>query len=119
MKNIQQLVSKFVDELEAIVRKTAMDEMDTKIAAVLGKAKASGKGRDYIRAAHKRTPEELEKLKERIKQVLGAEPGMRSEQIQEKLEVGPAELQLPLRQLLEDGELKAKGVARGRQYWVK
>ena len=64
------------------------------------------------------SPEDLEALSERFASFVKANPGLRIEQINKQLGTTTKDLALPIRKLIADGTLKAKGKKRSTTYFA-
>ncbi|MBA3818425.1 MAG: DNA-binding protein [Deltaproteobacteria bacterium] len=119
---IQKLVDGFVTQLAELWRRAAIDSL-TGLDAGMGRGKgrvmampgAAGRGRG--RGA-KRTGDELDQLADSFVEYVRANPGLRIEQINKQLGTSTKELALPIRKLLADGVLKAKGKKRSTAYFA-
>jgi predicted HTH transcriptional regulator len=114
MKNLETLVKRFVTDMESVLRQHTMAAVQTSLGKP-SKVKLKTPGIP----AGKRSPVELEQVKKKITDLLRKTPGQSSEQLQKVLLRSGAELQLPLKQLMDDKLLRAEGTARGRRYWLR
>jgi len=64
----------------------------------------------------KRTPADLEALSEKFASFVKANPGLRIEQINKELGTSTKDLALPIRKLIADGIVSAKGQKRSTTY---
>ena len=117
--DIQRLVDSFVASVTALARRAAMDTLES----ALGKNSARGgspalarAGRGRARGA-KRTSDELDKLQDDFMGFVAKNPGLRIEQINKQLNTSTKDLALPIRKLIADGSLKAKGKKRSTTYF--
>jgi hypothetical protein len=132
---IQQMTDEFVEELYQAIRGAAYELIE---AALLGDRTALGmggrRGRRGRRGASapaaggarvanarrpkgaKRSTEELEQLKSTLIGYVKKNPGQRIEQIGEALGVPTRELVLPMRKLIGEKAVKAKGHKRSTTY---
>jgi hypothetical protein len=67
----------------------------------------------------KRPPDELKALADKFVSFVAKNPGLRIEQINAQLGTTTKDLALPIRKLIADGALKAKGSKRSTQYFAK
>jgi hypothetical protein len=122
MSNMQnemaRVVASFVAEITEIAKRAARDQLDAAFGMGSSRAPrassaspARGRGRGV-----KRTSGDLEKLGEKFYEYVKANPGLRIEQINQKLGTSTKDLQLPIRKMIADGELKAKGKKRSTTY---
>lgn len=114
---IETLIQTFSTTLRQAIREDLQGELQAVLGAAWG-GKSGAKGVKLLIAKAKRTPTDLEDVKSRIVATLKEEPDLRNEDLQKRLKMEGADLQLPLRQLVEEKVLKFKGVARGRTYRV-
>jgi hypothetical protein len=117
---LQKLVDGFVAQLSEIWRRQAIDSL-TGMGGGRGQGGRAGGsdlslGRGRGRGA-KRTAEELEQLADAFVEFVSKNPGLRIEQINKQLGTTTKDLALPIRKLLEDGVVKAKGKKRSTAYF--
>ena len=117
---VQKLVDGFVLQLAEIWRRQAIDSL-TGMGGGRGQGGRAGGGdlsigRGRGRGA-KRTAEELEQLADAFVEFVSKNPGLRIEQINKQLGTSTKDLALPIRKLLEDGVVKAKGKKRSTAYF--
>lgn len=116
--DIQRLVDGFVAQITELAKRAAIDGLES----ALGKSAARGAagtirlGRGRGRGA-KRTADELEKLQDEFLAFVTKNPGLRIEQINKQLGTTTKDLALPIRKLIADGSLKAKGKKRSTTYF--
>jgi predicted transcriptional regulator len=67
----------------------------------------------------KRTSDELDKLQSQFLEFVRDNPGLRIEQINKKLGTTTKDLALPIRKLIAEGQLSAKGKKRSTTYFSK
>ena len=118
--DIQRLVDGFVAQVTELARRAAMDTLESALgrggSARGGSAGMVRIGRSRGRGA-KRTSNELDKLQDDFLSFVGKNPGMRIEQINKQLGTTTKDLALPIRKLIADGLLKAKGKKRSTVYF--
>ena len=117
---VQKLVDGFVLQLADLWRRQAIDSL-TGMEGVRGAVRARGAaalsiGRVRGRGA-KRTAAELDQLADSFVEYVTKNPGLRIEQINKELGTSTKDLQLPIRKLLADGAIKAKGKKRSTTYF--
>ena len=118
--DIQRLVDGFVAQVTELARRAAIDTLESALGR--GSSTRGGStgmvriGRSRGRGA-KRTSDELEKLQDDFLSFVGKNPGMRIEQINKQLGTTTKDLALPIRKLIADGSLKAKGKKRSTVYF--
>jgi len=118
---VQKLVDGFVGELLEIWRRQAIDTLTGGMGGGRGqggRAASSGLslGRGRGRGA-KRTSNELDQLADGFVEFVTKNPGLRIEQINKQLGTTTKDLALPIRKLLSDGVIKAKGKKRSTAYF--
>jgi hypothetical protein len=118
---MNRVVAEFVAQITELAKTAAIETLQT----VLGNqtrraAPASGgaaPGRVRGRGA-KRSPDELDKLAERFQVFVKENPGLRIEQINKQLGTTTKDLALPIRKLLAEGAIHAKGQKRSTTYFA-
>ena len=120
---MSRVVATFVAEITEIAKRAARDQLDAAFgggggrsggrASSSGGSVSSGRGRGR---GVKRTSGDLEKLADKFYEFVKSNPGLRIEQINHKLGTSTKDLQLPIRKMIADGELKAKGKKRSTTY---
>jgi hypothetical protein len=118
---IQNLVQDFVAQITE-AWKRAVSEALTGVQAGGGRGGRRGGGASAAstasrRKGEKRTADELDGLAERFQAFVKDNPGLRIEQINKQLGTSTKDLQLPIRKLIADGAVKAKGEKRSTQYF--
>lgn len=117
---VQKLVEGFVSALSEIWRRQAIDTLTGGMGGrgQGGRSAASaislGRGRGR---GSKRTTDELEVLADGFVEFVTKNPGLRIEQINKQLGTSTKDLALPIRKLLADGVIKAKGKKRSTAYF--
>ena len=116
---VQKLVDDFVAQLGELWRRQAIDSL-TGMDGGRGRGRSAGAGlalgRPRGRGA-KRTADELEQLADSFVEFVTKNPGLRIEQINKQLGTSTKDLALPIRKLLADGVVKAKGKKRSTAYF--
>ena len=117
---VQKLVDDFVLQLSELWRRQAIENLTgLEVRGGRGARAAAaglGLGRSRGRGA-KRTAEELEQLADAFVEFVTKNPGLRIEQINKQLGTSTKDLALPIRKLLSDGVVKAKGKKRSTAYF--
>lgn len=115
--DIQRLVDGFVAQVTELARRAAMDTLENALGRSGAKGAVSSRvGRGRGRGA-KRTASELEKMQDEFLAFVTKNPGLRIEQINKEIGTNTKDLALPIRKLLADGSLKAKGKKRSTTYF--
>ena len=134
VKELYRIQQRFVTELTELAHRIAVE----KLAEAFGGRAAHG-ARDGVAVTHsydgdsdsdpapyrrvlshqrpKRSPEELEALAGRFAAFVQANPGLRIEQINKLLGTETRDLTLPIRKLIADGVIRAKGRKRSTTYF--
>jgi hypothetical protein len=118
MEIIEDMLRQFANEIEIVVRQQVADAV-TQITKGVGKGKPSTPRTKLLlrsRTAGKRSPELMEKQRGALLNYIEKNPGQRSEQIAKATGITTHDLALPIRQLIREKKIKAKGVARGTTY---
>jgi hypothetical protein len=116
--DIQRLVDGFVAQVTELARRAAIEGLDQALGRGGSKGGATPRvGRGRGRGA-KRTANELEKMQDEFLSFVGKNPGLRIEQINKQLGTTTKDLALPIRKLIADGSLKAKGKKRSTTYFA-
>jgi len=121
--NVESLIRGFADQLQAVIREQLSQEITSAVQAALGgpstRVKNATKAVPAPKAAKatgKRSPEEIEKLAAQLLSYISKNPEQRSEQIAQATNLTTGELVLPIKRLLAEKAIKAKGKARGTTY---
>jgi hypothetical protein len=117
---VQKLVEGFVSQLAELWRRQAIDSL-TGVGPGRGGRVGGGPvslsmGRGRGRGS-KRTSDELDQLADGFVEYVTKNPGLRIEQINKQLGTSTKDLALPIRKLLADGVIKAKGKKRSTAYF--
>lgn len=114
--DIQRLVDNFVAQITELANRAAVEGLAQAIGKRGGRAGAirltGGRGR-----GQKRTSDELEKTSDDFLAFVTKNPGLRIEQINKQLGTSTKDLALPIRKLIAEGYLKAKGKKRSTTYF--
>jgi hypothetical protein len=117
---MNRVVAGFVAQITELARRAAIDTLEAALTgtearrAVTAVAVSSGRARG--RGA-KRSADELDKLAERFQMFVRDNPGLRIEQINKQLGTTTKDLALPIRKLLADGAIHARGQKRSTTYY--
>ncbi len=114
--DIQRLVDNFVAQITELANRAAVEGLAQAIGkrggSRAGAIRLTGRGR-----GQKRTSDELEKTSEDFLSFVTKNPGLRIEQINKQLGTSTKDLALPIRKLIAEGYLKAKGKKRSTTYF--
>jgi hypothetical protein len=130
---MNRAVQGFVAQITELARRAAIDTLESAFggraarggapaavpAAAAGVAMASAGrvGRPRGGRGAKRSPADLEALSERFASFVKANPGLRIEQINKQLGTTTKDLALPIRKLISEGVISAKGQKRSTTYF--
>jgi len=133
MSNFQnemnQVVEGFVAQITELARRAALNTLEATfashgagrapIAAPQRAAVSAGAGAGRPRGGRgaKRRPEDLEALCNQFASFVKSHPGMRIEQINKELGTTTKELALPIRKLIAESRITAKGQKRSTAYF--
>jgi hypothetical protein len=119
---MNRVVDEFVAQITELAKSAAIETLrnvlgtQTRRTSTATTSTASA-GRVRGRGA-KRSPDELDKLAERFQVFVKENPGLRIEQINKQLGTTTKDLALPIRKLLADGSVHAKGQKRSTTYFA-
>ena len=118
---MNRVVAGFVAQITELARRAAIDTLEAALSGSEARRAATttsaGPGRVRGRGA-KRSPDELDKLAERFQTFVKENPGLRIEQINKQLGTTTKDLALPIRKLLAEGAVHAKGQKRSTTYFA-
>jgi hypothetical protein len=123
---MNRVVQGFVAQITELARRAAIDTLESAfggraprggapVAALAGSVGRVGRPRGGRGA--KRSSADLEALSDRFGSFVAANPGLRIEQINKQLGTTTKDLALPIRKLISEGMLKAKGQKRSTTYF--
>jgi hypothetical protein len=123
-------VQGFVAQIAELARRAALDTLESAFgsrssgrngggrAAVAAIAAGSGRaGRPRGGRGAKRTAADLEMLSDKFASFVKSNPGLRIEQINKELGTTTKDLALPIRKLIADSKITAKGQKRSTTYF--
>jgi hypothetical protein len=126
---MNQAVQGFVAQLTELARRAAMDTLESAFGSRSGRASGSRGavaattggvapvGRPRGGRGAKRTAEDLEALSSKFASFVKSHPGLRIEHINKELGTTTKDLALPIRKLIADGLISAKGKKRSTAYF--
>jgi hypothetical protein len=122
---IRSKIESFLGEITALVRKDALDSVrealgngTTPVRRGPGRPRGSMKSVASVGANGRRTSADVDATAQRLVTFVGANPGLRLEQIAAGLGVTTNELKLPVIKLLSSKVLKKTGERRGTKYFA-
>jgi hypothetical protein len=125
---MNRTVQGFVAQITELARRAAINTLESAfggrgangaavIAAAPVVAGAGRAGRPRGGRGAKRTPADLAALSDRVASFVKTNPGLRIEQINKQLDTTTKDLALPIRKLISDGVITAKGKKRSTTYF--
>jgi hypothetical protein len=124
MSDFQTQMNRVVDDFVAQITELAKNAAIETLKTVLGNqtrrstsTTSAPAGRVRGRGA-KRSPDELDKLAGNFQTFVKENPGLRIEQINKQLGTTTKDLALPIRKLLAEGAIHAKGQKRSTTYFA-
>ena len=127
--DMNHAVQGFVAQITELARRAALDTLESAFGGKAGRAGSAPAvaamappgvaraGRPRGGRGAKRTPADLEALSEKFAAFVKANPGLRIEQINKELGTTTKDLALPIRKLIADKEISAKGQKRSTTYF--
>jgi hypothetical protein len=125
--DMNRTVQGFVAQITELARRAALDTLESAFggragrgggAAVVASVGAGSVGRPRGGRGAKRTSADLEALSSKFASYVKAHPGLRIEQINKELGTTTKDLALPIRKLISEGMIKAKGKKRSTTYFA-
>ena len=129
MSNFQhemnQVVDGFVAQIAELARQAALNTLEATFAShgagraptVAPPRGGATMGRPRGGRGAKRRPEDLEALSNQFASFVKSHPGLRIEQINKELGTTTKDMALPIRKLIAEGRIAAKGQKRSTQYF--
>jgi len=127
--DMNQAVQGFVAQITELARRAALDTLESAFGGKAGRASGAPvvaamappgvarAGRPRGGRGAKRSPADLEALSEKFAAFVKVNPGLRIEQINKELGTTTKDLALPIRKLIADKEISAKGQKRSTTYF--
>ena len=127
---MNRTVQGFVAQITELARRAAINTLESAFGgrttrgsaaaapATNGSKRAVRVGRPRGGHGAKRSPADLEALSERFTTFVKANPGLRIEQINKELGTATKDLALPIRKLIAEGVIAAKGKKRSTTYFA-
>ena len=130
---MNRTVQGFVAQITELARRAAIDTLESAFGARGGSRNGGGAVSAAVAAAAtaglgrvgrprggrgaKRTAADLEALSQRFAAYVKSNPGLRIEQINKELGTSTKDLALPIRKLISEGQISAKGKKRSTTYF--
>jgi hypothetical protein len=124
---MNRVVQGFVSQITELARRAAIDTLESAFGARSGRSAPAAAavvasfgrvGRPRGGRGAKRSSADLEALSQRFASFVKANPGMRIEQINKELGTTTKDLALPIRKLISEGVISAKGQKRSTTYFA-
>ena len=126
---MNRVVQGFVAQITELARRAAIDTLESAFGGRGGRSASAAVaaltggnlgrvGRPRGGRGAKRSSADLEALSERFASFVKANPGLRIEQINKQLGTTTKDLALPIRKLISDGVVSAKGQKRSTTYFA-
>ena len=127
--DMNHAVQGFVAQITELARRAALETLESAFGGKTGRVVAAPAvaamappgvvraGRPRGGRGAKRTAEDLEALSAKFAAFVKANPGLRIEQINKELGTTTKDLALPIRKLIADKEISAKGQKRSTTYF--
>ena len=127
--DMNHAVQGFVAQITELARRAALDTLESAFGGKAGRSSGPPAvaatpppgvpraGRPRGGRGAKRSPEDLEALSEKFAAFVKANPGLRIEQINKELGTTTKDLALPIRKLVADKVISAKGQKRSTTYF--
>ena len=125
---MNRVVQGFVSQITELARRAAIDTLESAFGARGGRGASAAVaaltggslgrvGRPRGGRGAKRSSADLEALSDKFASFVKANPGLRIEQINKQLGTTTKDLALPIRKLISDGVVSAKGQKRSTTYY--
>ena len=119
--DMNRTVQGFVAQITELARRAALDTLESAFGSKgvrgAGGGAAGQVGRPRGGRGAKRTAADLEALSSKFASFVKSNPGLRIEQINKELGTTTKDLALPIRKLISEGMIKAKGKKRSTTYF--
>lgn len=118
-RKVNHTVQGFVAQVVELVRHAALESLQTAFAGPGAEVPAPPRGDPDPAATHlgrRRTPEDLDALAKRLAIVVRTNPGLRIAELAERLGTPTRKLSVPLRKLVAEGRIHARGRRRATTY---
>lgn len=119
--DMNRTVQGFVAQITELARRAALDTLESAFGSKAARGASGGAagqvGRPRGGRGAKRTAADLEALSSKFASFVKSNPGLRIEQINKELGTTTKDLALPIRKLISEGMIKAKGKKRSTTYF--
>ena len=123
---MNRVVQGFVAQITELARRAAIDTLESAFGGRGGRSAPAAQalaanlgrvGRPRGGRGAKRSSADLQELSERFASFVSSNPGLRIEQINKQLGTTTKDLALPIRKLISENRIKAKGQKRSTTYF--
>ena len=121
---MNRTVQGFVAQITELARRAAIDTLESAFGGRIGNGAAASllgtgrAGRPKGGRGAKRSPADLAALSDKVASFVKANPGLRIEQINKQMNTTTKDLALPIRKLISEGVITAKGKKRSTTYFA-
>jgi hypothetical protein len=117
---VHRTVQGFVAEVIELVRHAAVETLQVAFTdpAATGRTVARADRGPAAGSSRRRTPGDLDALARRLAIVIRANPGLRIAELGERLGTPPRHLTVPIRKLIAEGTIQARGIRRATTYFA-
>lgn len=117
---VNRTVQGFVAEVIELVRHTAVETLQVAFAEPAAASSLVGRANrgPVAGSSRRRTPEDLDLLARRLAIIIRANPGLRIAELGERLGTPPRRLTVPIRKLIAEGAIQARGIRRTTTYFA-
>ena len=116
---MNRVVQGFVAQITELARRAAIDTLESALGHTGGKRGSFGGGLGRVGRGKgvKRTSDDLDAISDKLVDFVEKTPGLRIEQINKQLGTTTKDLALPIRKLISEGRISAKGQKRSTTYF--
>ena len=125
-QEIRDRIEEFVNQLNQLVRQTALESVQDALGSGSGAGRGRGRGaaraaigRGARRKGEKRSSDQIAETTKAVVTYVRKNPGQGVEAIAKGLGTVTKELTLPIRKLVAERQLKTKGQKRATKYFVR
>jgi ElaB/YqjD/DUF883 family membrane-anchored ribosome-binding protein len=125
-QQIRDRIEEFVNQLNQLVRQTALESVQDALGSGAGAGRGRGRGaaraaigRGARRKGEKRSSDQIAETTKAVTTYVRKNPGQGVEAIAKGLGTVTKELTLPIRKLVAERQLKTKGQKRATKYFVR
>lgn len=115
-RRIDECVADFAADLRGMIVDAVLESVEGALRAT-NEPRPSAPPPSQPRAGGKRTAAQIAVAVQRLAEFVRSNPGLRIEEIARELAVDSRDLQLPVKKLLSDGQLRTEGQKRATRYY--